>query len=184
MKKQNYTALAFGLLFSASAFAEATTAQPTGTAMPPSNTTTPGAMDDSPRPNDVNPNTGGALTMDPAYDSHSATGATGTMGTGSSVPSDTADTTHSPSFHPPMENAMGGAMPSRTTVKDAQRALSANGHSLNVDGIAGPKTQSALREFQSKNGLPQTGQLDSATMNALNISGESSDTATDEPTEF
>ncbi len=40
---------------------------------------------------------------------------------------------------------------------------------LVVDGIPGPKTAAALREFQSRSGLPTTGVLDAATRRALGV---------------
>lgn len=175
MKKQNYAALALGLAFSIPAFANVAgspaTSQPT-VANPPSNSASPGAMDSPTVNNDVNRPSGGAITTP--------------------TPSDTADTMNSPSLNAPNtssignpESTVGGATPSRDTIKDAQRALSANGFSVTSDGVAGPRTQSAIRQFQAKNGLPQTGQLDTATMSALNVSGdESRDSAADEPSEF
>ena len=38
-----------------------------------------------------------------------------------------------------------------------------------IDGIAGSETERAIRWFQSVNHLPMTGQIDSATMQALRI---------------
>ena len=38
-----------------------------------------------------------------------------------------------------------------------------------VDGIMGPKTQAALREFQKKEGLQETGRLDQQTMARLGV---------------
>ena len=49
-----------------------------------------------------------------------------------------------------------------------QRALNQKGFNVGaVDGIMGPKTQQALSQFQQKNGLPATGQLDRKTIAAL-----------------
>ncbi|NQV31637.1 MAG: peptidoglycan-binding protein, partial [Phycisphaeraceae bacterium] len=38
-----------------------------------------------------------------------------------------------------------------------------------IDGVIGPKTQLATREFQRVRGLPQTGQLDTSTAKALKV---------------
>ena len=41
-----------------------------------------------------------------------------------------------------------------------------------VDGIVGPGTRSAIREFQRDNGLPVTGRIDSEVMQALKIGSD------------
>jgi murein L,D-transpeptidase YcbB/YkuD len=56
-------------------------------------------------------------------------------------------------------------------VRDAQRALNDKGFSAGaVDGIMGPHTESALRQFQQAQGLDTTGTLDQQTVSALGIS--------------
>lgn len=53
-------------------------------------------------------------------------------------------------------------------VSGAQVRLSNLGFDCgNTDGVLGPKTKSALRSFQKRHGLPQTGQPDEATRNKL-----------------
>ena len=60
-------------------------------------------------------------------------------------------------------------------VKQAQEKLSAAGHDAGEpDGIVGPKTQSALKEFQESKGLQASGELDQKTMAALGMSEGSS----------
>ena len=55
-------------------------------------------------------------------------------------------------------------------VKQAQEKLSAAGLEVGQpDGIVGPKTQAALKEFQEKEGLQASGKLDSETLAALEI---------------
>ena len=55
-------------------------------------------------------------------------------------------------------------------VRQVQEALKKHGHEPGpIDGIMGPRTRQALRAFQSKNGLKQTGTLDAATREKLNI---------------
>jgi hypothetical protein len=55
-------------------------------------------------------------------------------------------------------------------VRQAQIALKQEGYNLQADGVMGPRTESALKSYQAKNGLEQTGELDSATMQALDVS--------------
>lgn len=57
----------------------------------------------------------------------------------------------------------------RSSVHEAQKALSSKGYSVGVDGIMGPKTREALRNFQRDQGLSETGRLDRQTMSALGI---------------
>jgi hypothetical protein len=55
-------------------------------------------------------------------------------------------------------------------VKQAQEKLSAAGHDAGQpDGKVGPKTQAAVKEFQEKEGLQASGELDSQTLAALEI---------------
>ena len=61
-------------------------------------------------------------------------------------------------------------------VRLAQEALKNQGHDPGpVDGIMGAQTRQALREFQSANGLKQTGRLDAQTKEKLNIESSSSE---------
>ncbi len=55
-------------------------------------------------------------------------------------------------------------------VKQAQENLVSWGYlNASPDGVMGPTTRRALREFQLNVGLPVTGQLDQATAKALSI---------------
>ena len=56
------------------------------------------------------------------------------------------------------------------TIKQVQEKLSAAGHNVQADGIMGPKTQAALKEFQQSKGLDASGELDQKTMAALGVS--------------
>jgi hypothetical protein len=60
---------------------------------------------------------------------------------------------------------------SDNTVRSAQTALNDHGYNVGVDGRWGPNTASAVRDFQAKNGLTETGKLDSPTLNALGVTG-------------
>jgi len=58
----------------------------------------------------------------------------------------------------------------RENVKAAQQALKDKGHDPGpVDGVMGPKTQAAVKDFQSREGLSATGQLDAETMSKLGV---------------
>jgi hypothetical protein len=60
-----------------------------------------------------------------------------------------------------------GSMPN-LDIRAAQLYLTVRGFSTNgIDGVLGPGTAAAIREFQASVGLPQTGQLDAPTMSAL-----------------
>jgi peptidoglycan hydrolase-like protein with peptidoglycan-binding domain len=56
-------------------------------------------------------------------------------------------------------------------VKAVQQALKDAGHDPGaIDGMMGPKTQQALKEYQEKEGLKATGRLDSETASKLGVS--------------
>lgn len=81
-----------------------------------------------------------------------------------------------------MNNGSASASVSQTDVMGAQQALSQHGFQVTQDGIIGPKTKGAIRQFQAKNGLPETGELDSQTVDMLNQPGsDSGSSATDQP---
>jgi len=59
-----------------------------------------------------------------------------------------------------------------STVRKAQAALNDKGYDVGtVDGRWGPSTQSAVRRFQAKNGLAESGTLDGSTLSALGVKG-------------
>ena len=59
---------------------------------------------------------------------------------------------------------------SSSTVRNVQQALNAKGFNAGAaDGQWGPGTETALKQFQSTQGLPATGALDTPTMNALGV---------------
>lgn len=58
--------------------------------------------------------------------------------------------------------------PSRSQVRLLQLELNRNGlNAGRADGIMGTKTRQALQQFQTKNGINATGELDRQTMAAL-----------------
>jgi peptidoglycan hydrolase-like protein with peptidoglycan-binding domain len=55
-------------------------------------------------------------------------------------------------------------------VKAAQQALKDKGHDPGaIDGMMGPKTQAAVRDFQGKEGLKASGRLDAETLAKLGV---------------
>jgi len=69
-----------------------------------------------------------------------------------------------------------------TNVRAAQQALRDQGYNPGpIDGVMGPRTSAALRDYQTKQGLTASGQLDDATMDKLGVRGASSASPTTEP---
>lgn len=66
---------------------------------------------------------------------------------------------------------MSSAMQSHDeqTVRQVQQALKDKGHDLQVDGIMGPQTQAALRDFQQQQGMQGSGNLNQQTLSALGV---------------
>lgn len=65
------------------------------------------------------------------------------------------------------------------TVRRAQAALNSAGYNTGApDGIAGTRTVTALRRFQTDRNIPQTGRFDEATLAALGLGGGMTTTAT------
>jgi len=61
----------------------------------------------------------------------------------------------------------------RGTVMEIQRALSSEGHDLEVDGVWGPNTQQALRSYQESEELEGSGWPNNKTLAQLGINEES-----------
>ena len=60
--------------------------------------------------------------------------------------------------------------PSNEQVRKTQQRLRARGYQAGTaDGLMGPQTISALRRYQSANGLTVTGEVDSETLDSLGI---------------
>ena len=61
---------------------------------------------------------------------------------------------------------------SNEKVRQVQQALQSKGHAAGpIDGIYGPLTASALREFQQAQGLTVSGRMDDQTLASLGVSG-------------
>ncbi len=61
------------------------------------------------------------------------------------------------------------ALMSRHRIEKMQIALSNAHYKVSPDGVWGPKTRTALRDFQKANGLKATGRLDHATAKKLSL---------------
>lgn len=64
----------------------------------------------------------------------------------------------------PVRKAAGG---DRGFVKYVQQLLASRGYQIAVDGVSGPQTEAALRDFEQKNGLQVTGMATPAALQAL-----------------
>jgi peptidoglycan hydrolase-like protein with peptidoglycan-binding domain len=70
------------------------------------------------------------------------------------------------------DKAAGG---NRDQVKAVQQALKDKGHDPgSIDGMMGPKTRQALKDFQKAQGLSDTGRLDAETRAKLGVAASSS----------
>ena len=64
-----------------------------------------------------------------------------------------------------------GGMADAEQVRSIQKALQEKGMDPGpIDGVMGPRTQSALRAYQKDQKLPETGQLDAQTREKLGVS--------------
>ena len=75
-----------------------------------------------------------------------------------------------PAFARPSRNEMTPSQVKSSTLKEAQQKLNQKGFDAGpVDGKWGTKTAEAVKSFQEKNKLPQTGKLDEQTLTDLGI---------------
>lgn len=66
-------------------------------------------------------------------------------------------------------SAVGEHQQTSDKVREAQVALNSYGYEVKVDGKMGPMTRSAIRKFQASRDLEKTGELDFATLTALDV---------------
>jgi peptidoglycan hydrolase-like protein with peptidoglycan-binding domain len=72
---------------------------------------------------------------------------------------------------PTLRSGRMGAQYDSGTVRNVQQALQDKGFDVGaVDGVMGPRTESALRQFQQQQGISASGHLDRRTLGALNVS--------------
>lgn len=67
-----------------------------------------------------------------------------------------------------------GASTSANQVESVQAKLSQEGFPVSVDGVWGPKSADALRQFQQANSLDSSGQINAETLAALEIDASAS----------
>lgn len=75
--------------------------------------------------------------------------------------------------------AMGGSSPgssaqslSSDQIREVQQALKDKGHDVGaIDGMWGPQTENALKEYQQAEGMSASGELDAQTLSSLGVSG-------------
>jgi His-Xaa-Ser repeat protein HxsA len=117
----------------------------------------------------------GAVAQDKKQESQgaqSSSSATQGAASGASSPSASGDKSQRSAGAGSMSKAGGQGS---ETVKQVQTKLKEQGQDPGpADGIMGPKTQAALKEFQKDKGLKETGQLDPQTLSALGVSGSAS----------
>ncbi len=71
------------------------------------------------------------------------------------------------------ESVPGAGELSPATVRMLQHSLMQGGYAVDAaDGVWGPRTSAAVREFQRVKGLKQTGQADAATLEALGVNAD------------
>lgn len=77
--------------------------------------------------------------------------------------------------------AEGAGMTSEQ-VKEVQQALQDRGHDPGpIDGIVGPRTRSAIEQFQQAEGIQPSGQLDAETLTLLGVEARPTDTPAASP---
>jgi peptidoglycan hydrolase-like protein with peptidoglycan-binding domain len=77
------------------------------------------------------------------------------------------------------DSTMGSINSGTTTpdvIRQVQTQLSRKGYAVGINGVLEPKTVDAVRSFQRDNNLQTTGQLDKATLNALQVQTRAEDT--------
>jgi peptidoglycan hydrolase-like protein with peptidoglycan-binding domain len=62
----------------------------------------------------------------------------------------------------------------RETIRQVQEQLNSKGHSLTTDGVMGPRTRAALKEYQQSQGISASGSIDQQTLGALGIASSAS----------
>jgi len=174
------------LTLSVAAALVATTAfaQTTGGANPskPSTDTTSKPSDSpsaAPKTSDADksPTTGSSPSTTPGASSTTPGASSTTPGatTSDSTKSDTMKSDSMKADKMSKGRGMRSAGGNREHVKAVQQALKDKGHDPgNVDGVLGPKTRTALKDFQKKEGIKDTGRLDQETMAKLGVDAKSS----------
>jgi peptidoglycan DL-endopeptidase LytE len=97
-----------------------------------------------------------------------------TVGSGAMAAQSAMPPNASPAARAEQSTTMQNQGEPRAEVKEVQQKLKSESlYKGNVDGILGPETQQALKQFQKKNNLQQTGRLDDQTEQKLGIAEQS-----------
>ena len=111
-----------------------------------------------------------AQTSTPSSSDKGTTGASGSMQKDKGSASGTTGTGEMKAGKSDAMKSGAKAGGNKDQVKAAQQALKDKGHDPGaIDGVMGPKTKAALKDFQKKEGLKESGQLDSETMAKLDM---------------
>lgn len=95
-------------------------------------------------------------------------GDSGSSQTSSAAPS----SRYTPPPPPPPQQAEAQQAVTPDTIRQVQQTLQQQKmYRGQVDGVWGPRTQTAVRQYQQKNNLGSSGQLDQQTLASLNIGG-------------
>lgn len=116
-----------------------------------------------------------------------ATGSTSTTNTGTStggsgtpMPTTSGSVSGLPAL--PNSMSMGAGAYTSSQLRDVQAALNRDvSAGLVIDGTLGPRTQDAIRRFQSSNSLAVTGELDAATIESMGLDFDATTDATRAP---
>ena len=117
----------------------------------------------------------GSSTQQPAGGTYQAPSASSTQQMPSQNPSTngpTSGSNRSASMPGTSGENPGGSMAATKSPEEVQKiqsALNQKGERVKVDGIWGPQTAEAVRDFQKKNGLRPSGQLDNETLQKLDV---------------
>jgi peptidoglycan hydrolase-like protein with peptidoglycan-binding domain len=90
------------------------------------------------------------------------------MAPGTPIPPTPAET---PSRATPSASPVAAGEVSVDQVRSAQQALQSHGVNPGpIDGVMGPRTEQAVRDYQRRQNLPETGRLDPPTLEKLGVS--------------
>jgi hypothetical protein len=162
MKWKSITSITLGAaLLGGSALAQTTTPPSTGAASAPAQTTNSTKAPTTAQPGTTMP--GGDAAKAPA-----ATQPGGTM-SGTDTAKTPAMSQGTAGKSKAMSSDMSKAMKGER-VRSVQEALKAKGYDPGpIDGVFGPKTQTALKEFQKAESLPESGHQDAQTLAKLGV---------------
>ena len=178
MSRRRLTDLAIGagisIMLAGAAIAQTTSPAPSASRPGPSTGPT---IPPPPAPSSAGSRTGpaippvgsGAPEMRPSIGQTTPGTAPGTTIPGTPIPATPGTNSGMSSPLPPA----GAGYASTAQVRSAQQALQGKGMDPGpIDGVAGPKTEQAVREFQKAQNLSQTGRLDAQTLQKLGVSAQ------------